>query len=176
MTTTPPLPQVHAKVLRKSNTVGIACPTCHFSRNLPAAQFQGMPHLIKVQCQCGAAFLAKIDFRDTRRKPTRFEGYYRGLDPADIGAHHPADGHEAYILKKNCNVINLSINGIGLEIIGRHRLAVGMHLLVTFRLDSAQQKLIDKAVIIRFTKDQYVGCEFFEPDRHKSAIGFYLLA
>jgi len=79
------------------------------------------------------------------------------------------------ILRGRMMVVNISKTGLGLQIIGSHRLKAGEELRVSFNLDDQHGSAIEKRVVIRLVNGTYIGCEFLEATPHDRAIGFYLM-
>jgi hypothetical protein len=73
-------------------------------------------------------------------------------------------------------IVNISQGGIGLQIMGNHRLVPGQELQIRFTLDDIHQSVIDRRVVVRLVSENNVGCEFVgHSSAHEAAIGFYLM-
>jgi len=72
-------------------------------------------------------------------------------------------------------VKDVSMGGIGFEAVGACRVKVEDELEVTFTLDDTHASVIKKLVVVRITRDKFVGCEFVHAHEYDKALGFYLL-
>jgi len=145
------------------NTEGIAtikCPKCGVIKNLPATEFRGRQHTLKVRCNCDYAWDILLDFRRHYRKKTELSGTY-ALDP-------PASGGG------RLTVLNISRSGVGFSIKGTHTIMIGQKARLRFTLDNRKQTPIDKHVVIKAVKAGYIGCEFIEDRAFEKDLGFYL--
>ena len=145
------------------NTDGIAtikCPKCGIIKNLPAGQFRGRQHTLKVRCSCDYAWDILLDFRRHYRKKTDLSGTYILELPASGGGR--------------LSVLNISRSGVGFSVKGLHAIKIGQKARLQFTLDNKKQTPIDKHVIIRTVKGVYIGCEFIEDRVFEKDLGFYL--
>jgi hypothetical protein len=145
------------------NTDGIAtikCPKCGIIKNLPAAQFRGRQHTLKVRCSCDYAWSILLDFRRHYRKTTDLSGTYI-LEP-------PASGGGRLL------VLNISRSGVGFSVKGLHAVKIGHKARLQFTLDNKKQTPINKQVVIKTVKGGYIGCEFVEDRAFEKDLGFYL--
>ena len=146
------------------NQAGLAvlkCPSCEKVKETRVEKFKGARHVLKVKCTCGKYFLANLEFRRTYRKETSLTGKFTLL---------PEEIHQGRLI-----VANISKGGVGLQIQGVHKLKEGDKLQIQFVLDDVHSSEIDKKVVVRLVKGDYVGCEFAEASSHDKAIGFYLM-
>lgn len=72
-------------------------------------------------------------------------------------------------------VVNISKNGIGLQIDGSTQFKIGDELLILFTLDETDDYLIEKRVVIRFAKQNYIGSEFLSSFPIGKALEAYLI-
>jgi len=139
----------------------IKCPACEKVKTTKVVNFKGSKHVLNVKCTCNNVFLVNLEFRKSWRKEIKLPGDFVLL---------PEKIHRGRMM-----VVNISKTGIGLQIIGAHRLKAGEELLVSFILDDGHGSAIDKKVVIRMVKETYIGCEFLEATPHDRALGFYLM-
>ena len=139
----------------------IKCPVCEKVKTTKVQNFKGSKHILNAKCTCGHVFLLNLEFRKAWRKVIKLPGDYLLL---------PEKIHRGRMM-----VVNISKTGVGLQIIGAHRLKAGEKLQVSFILDDSKGSAIDKKVVIRLVKGSYVGCEFLEATPHDRALGFYLM-
>lgn len=139
----------------------LKCPACEAVKSAKVDSFKSGPHVVKVRCNCQNVFTVKLEFRKSYRKETKLAGEYRGLG-SDRGGG-------------KLMVLNVSKTGIGAQIIGINHSRVGDELRVTFNLDDKHHSLIEKRVVVRMVKQNYIGCEFLDSTAHDKALGFYLM-
>ena len=139
----------------------IKCPSCEKVKTTKVENFKGSKHILNAKCTCGHVFLVNLEFRKAWRKDIRLSGDYVLL---------PEQIHRGRMM-----VVNISKSGVGLQVIGAHRLKTDDKLKVSFILDDNNGSAIDKKVIVRLVKGTYIGCEFLESTSHDRAIGFYLM-
>ena len=72
-------------------------------------------------------------------------------------------------------VKDVSIGGVGFEVIGNNRIAKDHELVVTFTLDDPHSSVIKRQVVTRIVVGNFVGCEFLHAHEYDKALGFYLL-
>jgi hypothetical protein len=76
----------------------------------------------------------------------------------------------------NCRIKNLSMGGVGFTALNRVRVQVGDTLKVKFTLDKVPPEIVEKEIIVRTIKDNYIGCEFTkESGFNDRTLGFYLM-
>ena len=139
----------------------IKCPGCEAVKTFKVDKFRGSKHLLNVKCSCQNLFRVNLEFRKFYRKPTKLPGDFVLL---------PEKIHRGRLM-----VVNVSKGGVGLQILGIQRLTPGQELQVSFTLDDKHCSLIDKRVVVRGVKKDYVGCEFMGDTSHDKALGFYLM-
>jgi len=147
--------------VNQDNIAVIKCPACEQIKTSNVDQFKGTRHVLNVKCSCQEVFMVSLEFRKAYRKEIKFSGNYTLL---------PEQIHSGRMM-----IQNISKTGVGMQVLGVHRLAVGQKLRVTFNLDDKHNSLVDKKVVVRLVEGSYVGCEFLEVTMHDKAIGFYLM-
>jgi len=147
------------------NQEGLAvmkCPSCEAVKSAPVGNLRSSAnHVIKVRCTCQQIFTVKLEFRRAYRKETRLAGEFQHLPSNRVSG--------------KLTVVNVSKGGIGAQIIGMNRCRIGDELRISFNLDDRHHSLIDKRVVVRLVKQNYIGCEFLDSTATDKALGFYLM-
>ena len=154
--------EVHKIYVNPNGTAVVKCPGCLTGKTVPADRFRGSKHILKVKCRCGNLFWIELEFRKFYRKHTSLSGSYFLL---------PEKIHRGRML-----VLNISKGGVGLQIIGSHRLSPGQELMISFNLDDSQGSLLDRRVVVKLVNRNYIGCQFLGDVSHDKTLGFYLMA
>jgi len=160
--------------IRQDGTAAIRCPKCGKEKLFPVVKLKGK-HKCRVRCTCKAVFGIQLEFREKFRKETNLDGFVEKHSQEEkwdkiIWQSTTTDSHSV-----NCTIRNLSVLGIGLTTIGNKHIKVGDQIKVEFILDSPSTPRIRKNAIVRAVKDNYIGCEFYDTDKHDQELGFYLL-
>lgn len=138
------------------------CPACALVKSADVSKLRASTqHVIKVRCTCQSIFTVKLEFRRTYRKETKLAGDYQSL---------PTRKHTGRL-----TVVNVSKGGLGAQIIGANPFRVGDEARISFNLDDSHHSLIEKRVLVRLVKQNYIGCEFLDSTAHDKALGFYLM-
>lgn len=147
-------------VLREDVAV-IRCPFCGFSKAQKVTSFRGKRNCFKAKCRCANLFEVELDFRQHYRKVLEL--------PVSCVKYT-----EKGATKIDTILLDISMSGIRLSDKDK-RFSVGDMLEVSFCLDSKQEKMIKKKVIIRNIFQEKVGCEFTEKEDFAKEIGFFLM-
>ncbi len=139
----------------------IKCPHCEAVKTTTVDKFKGSRHVLKVKCTCKQTFMVELEFRKAYRKDIKLAGEFY---------HVKNRGSRGRVM-----VINISKTGIGFQVMGAVNIKEGNELQVSFNLDDKHNSLIDKKVLVRLVKNNYVGCEFTDKTTHDKALGFYLM-
>ncbi|NTV14330.1 MAG: PilZ domain-containing protein [Desulfobulbaceae bacterium] len=147
------------------NQEGVAvmkCPFCEAVKSANVSKLRtAQQHVVKVRCTCQKVFTVKLEFRRTYRKEAKLAGDFQSL---------PSGKHCGRL-----TVVNLSKGGLGAQIIGFNHFRAGDELRISFNLDDRHHSMIDKKVVVRLVKQNYIGCEFVDSTSHDKALGFYLM-
>jgi hypothetical protein len=160
---------MHTRVLyvNVTDTVLLACDTCHRSKALPAATVKDLPQPLKVRCPCGAVFAVTVVIRSCYRKQTRLRGTYA-----------TRDGQTGQMRTRGQMIVeNLSRTGLGFRPLFPTTVHIDEVLLVAFTLDDPQHTCIEKAVRVRQIADGCIGGEFLDHGTYTETnriLGFYL--
>ncbi|MDH4318685.1 MAG: PilZ domain-containing protein [Desulfobulbaceae bacterium] len=147
--------------VRSDGSTTIICPKCRMAKNVPALQFKGKKHLLKVRCPCNETFEVQLDFRHHYRKKTTLPAQISFLDT-------PADG------KISVQLSDISLSGIGFTINTPSLMTIGLDLVIEFNLDDKKNTLIKKKITVRNIREQAIGCEFTGNEAFEKRLGFYL--
>ncbi len=146
----------------KDNTVLFICPHCGNKSTGDVSRFQGRVTPLKVKCPCKEEFKVLLEFRNTRRKESFLRGYYTKLP----------DGSE----KGRIRVRDISLGGVRFSTWNAHNLKEGDKIRVECVLDDVKGSEIDKNAIVRWVKDDAVGCQFSDSAEYDSDLGFYFMS
>jgi len=139
----------------------LKCPVCMATKISKVHDFKGERHIVKVRCKCQNIFTVNLEFRKSYRKPTKLSGDFFGVSK---------EGVRGKLL-----IQNISKGGLGAQVIGMNNNQVGDELRVKFTLNDQHGSMIDKRVVVRLVRQNYLGCEFLDSDMHDKALGFYLM-
>lgn len=146
------------------NQEGVAvmkCPACDAVKTANVGALRNGQHVIKVRCNCQEVFTVSLEFRRSYRKEAKLAGEYQSLP----------DGKG----RGKLTVVNISKGGVGARIIGLNHCRIGDELRISFNLDDRHHSLIEKKVVVRLVKQNYIGCEFLDSNINDKALGFYLM-
>lgn len=129
-----------------------------------------LEYQIKVRCTCNWVFGVQLEARKKNRKTVDLDGLWTKIYQIKRWGHPLSES-----LLTNCKISNLSLDGIGLTLTGKQAVCEGDHLIIKFRLDTSSSPIIEKEAVVKWVKDNEVGCEFFDKDRHDKTLGLYLL-
>jgi hypothetical protein len=152
---------VHKVYVNQEGIAVLKCPSCEAVKTTTVDKFKGSKHVLKVKCTCKQTFMVELEFRKAYRKDIKLAGDFYHL------VNRSARGRMM--------VINISKTGIGFQVLGAVKIREGNELQVSFNLDDKHNSLIDKKVVVRLVKNNYIGCEFTEKTSHDKALGFYLM-
>jgi len=147
--------------VKEDGTTVIKCPFCAHVRTISVQQFINKKKTLKIKCCCKESYLVNLEFRKGYRKSTNLKGRYINLS---------LDNEVGSLIVKD-----VSMGGIGFEVIGRNRIEKDHELDITFILDDTHASVIRKQVVARIVRGNFVGCEFLHANEYDKALGFYLL-
>jgi hypothetical protein len=158
--------------VRPDNKVTLSCPSCLNVREVPVGKYLGAKHSLTVNCPCGTTFGVNLNFRKYYRKGVSIGGYYT-LGDKDIGA---VDSGTVPTVPINCRIKNISLGGLGFTPLKDLRAQVGDRLRIKFTLDKDPPEIIEKEVVVRSIRNNYIGCQFIETTGYADrTLGFYLM-
>ena len=113
-----------------------------------------------VRCTCKTRFAVKLEFRKDSRKNSKLNGEYLCFPKGKP--------------RGKLTVVNVSQNGLGVEVASTDDFHIGDEILVLFTLDDNIDSLIEKKAIVRSIKPDYIGCEFLDSSSPGKAFGDFL--
>lgn len=154
--------------INSDNTATFTCPKCKKPKIVNVAKYvqRDTPIKLKVTCSCGHSYPIFLDKRKKFRKQTNLQGFYKYVKGS------PENPEAAY--KGKLTVLDLSLNGLRVQLHDRPRFAVGDTLAVEFTLNDKNRSLIQKNVIVRNIRDMSAGFEYTTQSSFDSVLGFYL--
>jgi glyoxylase-like metal-dependent hydrolase (beta-lactamase superfamily II) len=157
--------------VRKDKQISLSCPECLLVREISVEKHMGENHIMAVDCPCGASYGVNLNFRKHYRKKVSIGGYYTADD------HNGwAKAGNVTTIPINCRIKNISMGGVGFTALKQVRVQVGDRLKIKFTLDKVPPEIVEKEVIVRTIKDNYIGCEFTKASGYSDrTLGFYLM-
>ena len=139
----------------------IPCPHCKHQNTVQTDSLNGHKHEVEVRCVCQNVFIVNLEFRQHPRKKTSLRGTFNNPQKDYAGSFA---------------IFNLSVSGVGFTCQDADKLQEGDRLSIKFNLNG-QQTQISKDVIVRYVRQQSVGCEFIEKENpFDSPLGMYVMA
>jgi len=141
-------------------------------KQVSVAKFKDEKHTLKVRCSCQKMLSLDLDFRQKYRKLTNLRGEYLNLTHKQKNNR----GHES-LQAHQCQIVNISLTGLGLLVFPEHGVKQGDTLRVRFILDDRKKSKIDRQLVVRVVRKDYIGGEFIDDAYHTydKTLGFYLL-
>ncbi len=147
--------------VRDDGTTVLKCPHCRHARTVSIAKIKDKKKIIKVKCSCKQSYSVTLELRKMYRKNTNLNGRYINLSMDNITG--------VMIVK------DVSMGGIGFEVVGLCKIQADHELEVTFTLDDTHSSVIKKQVVVKIVRGKFVGCEYLHAQEYDKALGFYLL-
>lgn len=147
--------------VRDDGTTVLKCPFCSHARTVSVQKIKDKKKVITVKCSCQKSYSVNLELRKMYRKSTNLEGKY---------VNYSMDNETGTMVVKD-----VSMGGIGFDVIGRNRIERDHELEVTFTLDDNQSSVVTKNVVVRIVRGSFVGCEFLHSHEYDKALGFYLM-
>jgi predicted RNA-binding Zn-ribbon protein involved in translation (DUF1610 family) len=152
--------------ISNTNTATFVCPQCGNVTTADVSKYATIDKqvTVKCRCKCGHNFDVSLEKRRQYRKATDLPGmYYYRMQNGDID-------------KGIMRVVDISSKGLKLKLNVERRFAIGESLRVEFHLDDKRRTFIDKEVIVRNVKKNYVGTSFAPTEGDDPNLGFYLMS
>ncbi|MDX1776570.1 MAG: PilZ domain-containing protein [Desulfobulbales bacterium] len=147
--------------VRDDGTTILKCPFCKHARTVSVAKVKDKKKIIKVKCTCQKSYTVSLELRKMYRKKTSLEGKFINLSQ---------NNEPGLMLVKD-----ISMGGVGFEVIGSCRIQVEDELQLTFTLDDSNSSVIKKDVVVKVVRNKVIGCEFLNTSEYDKALGFYLM-
>ena len=144
-----------------SNHATFLCPYCESPFHLPVSKYKDITRELTIRCRCKREFKLLLNFRRFSRKNVIIVGEVVNLSK-DSGTWTVM------------TVMNLSMGGVRFRLLEPINMETGDRIRVRFTLDSHQQILLDKEVIVRNCRNNEFGCEFMSPAEHTDELNSYL--
>ncbi|NTV14110.1 MAG: PilZ domain-containing protein [Desulfobulbaceae bacterium] len=136
----------------------------------------GLQSVYICQCQCNNKFNLKLDLRRKTRRKVKLPAYFADLAASGVKDKFSYKDENSYGIRHNCEIKDLSVEGIRIKTLVKHKVQVGDTLLVKFDLGGdGAHRIIEKRAQVHSVKMDLIGCEFFQKDKNDARIGFYLL-
>jgi diguanylate cyclase (GGDEF)-like protein/putative nucleotidyltransferase with HDIG domain len=74
------------------------------------------------------------------------------------------------------SVERLSLETIGFKVVKSHSIKVNDFLDIQFTLDGMKKSLVERRIVVREVKDDYITAEFYNPPPYAKNLGFYLMS
>lgn len=147
--------------INSENIATFICPECQKVRHADVSKIINIKKafIIKCQCKCGKKFDAILERRKYFRKSIELEGMV-----------YIGDNGEKFSVIIN----DVSRSGLKLKLKAKHKLKTGDELLIEFNLDTPENTLISKKIIVRSIKGLNLGVEF-KSSEHYDKFGAYLM-
>jgi len=155
--------------INSENKATITCPLCQKSITKDMSRYKDADKFIKLKahCSCGHTYAVFLERRKQYRKGVEFRGIYKHHVP-----HAASRNAEQW---GAMTVVDISRTGIRMKLGVSPRFQVGDRISVEFRLDDANNSLIQRDVIVQNIKGFHVGAHYASPQSYDNIIGFYLL-
>ena len=164
--------------IAEDKSVKIQCPSCNTNKTVLVEKLPKKFYFI-VKCRCGAKFVVQRELRAKFRKNVHLTGVInRACADQNSKPEKILNVSAQDTLIAGCMIINISPNGLGIFLTGRSTSGIikpGEILLVKFNLDNSVSTKVEKKVIVKAVKNNYIGCEFFDNEKEDKDIKFYLL-
>lgn len=156
--------------VKEDSSAKIHCESCGLVKTVQLQNLTSLAAVVRIRCACTAVFPVRFEYRKFYRKATNLEGTYHVLfDERDI----PDLSQTRKTI--NCRIENISMHGIGVSILGRHRIMKNARLALGFTLDNPQKTWIEKTAVVQLVEGPYLGLRFDEPATTDRELGFYLM-
>lgn len=141
---------VHVDV-NGENPATLSCPFCERTFSISAAEIKKHSRELTIRrCTCNRHFRIVLNLRRFQRRSVLIVG-----EAASLSAHN---GDWTVM-----TIVNISRGGLRFRTLEPVPLQVGDKLRVRFTLDTPQDVLIDKEVVVRNSRESEFGCEFMSP-------------
>lgn len=136
----------------------------------------GLQSVYIYQCKCNNKFNLKLDMRRKIRKNVGLPAYFINLAAMNLKDKMHYRDENSYGINHNCEVKDLSTEGIRIKTMVKHHVQVGDSLQVKFSLGGdGPHRIVEKKVRVHSVRKDLIGCEFYPEDKKDARIGFYLL-
>lgn len=172
-------------IVNQENQFVVSCPHCTQIIRMAVAELKDSDRLFKVfglqsvyicQCKCNKKFNLKLDLRRKVRRNVGLPAYFTDLTNLGLKDKFNYKDENSYGIRHNCEIKDLSVEGIRIKTMVKHHVQIGDDLLVKFDLGGeGAHRIVEKKVQVRSVKKDLIGGEFFKKDKNDARIGFFLL-
>lgn len=140
----------------------ITCVSCLQRKKIPMALIrEKRMRELRIKCSCNNIFCLCLEYRKYYRKPIKLLGKSINLSKRE---------------GRDIVISNISLGGIGLRSLKKHRTQKDDLLQVMFTLNDINNTPIEAKAAVRSVSENYIGCEFEATEDFKTSLGFYLLS
>lgn len=172
-------------IVNQDNQFVVSCPHCTQMLRMHVTDLKDSERLFKVfglqniyicQCDCKRKFNLKLDLRRKTRRKVALRAYFADLANLGLKDRFYYRDENSYGIRHNCEIKDLSMDGLRLKTLVKHQIKEGDSLLVKFDLGGeGAQRIIEKRLQVLSVRKDLIGGEFFPKDKSDPRIGFYLL-
>jgi len=144
------------------NRVTFLCPHCERPYQVSVWEYKNVKHKLAVRCSCKEQFELHLNFRRSHRKNVILVG-----EAKNLSMHNSS--------WTVMTIMNLSIGGLRFKVLEPISMQKGDTVRVRFTLDTPQEEVVDKQVVVRNSRDNEFGCEFMSPTDGEQDLSSYLL-
>ena len=144
-----------------ANNTTFLCPHCNKPFSISVSEYKDKKHNLTLRCDCSRQFRVLLNFRRYQRKQVIIVGEAINL----------SQDNEAWTV---ITLMNLSMGGLRFKVLEPSSIQKGDKIRIRFTLDSPQEILIDKEVIVRNKVNNEYGCEFTSFSSQEKELKVYL--
>ena len=144
------------------NRVTFSCPHCARPYRISVLEYKNVKHKLVIRCSCNEQFQLLLNFRRFYRKNVILVGEAKNLSMYG----------SAWTVM---TIMNLSIGGLRFKVLEPIKIHKGDKIRGRFTLDSPQEEVVDKHVIVRNSRDNEFGCEFMSLTNGEKELKSYLV-
>ncbi len=143
------------------NRVTFLCPYCERPFHISVWEYKNVKRELAIRCNCSKDFRLILNFRRFYRRKVILVG-----EAINLSMH---DSTWTVV-----TIMNLSMGGVRFKVLEPINVQEGDKIRIRFTLDSPQEEVIDKQVIVRNTRDNEFGCEFMSLTDVENELKSYL--
>ena len=141
--------------------ITVLCPHCEIPFHISPWEYKNDNREVAISCDCSKQFRLLLNFRRFHRRNVILVG-----EAINLSMH---DGTWTVM-----TIMNLSMGGLRFKVLEPIDIQKGDKIRVRFTLDSPQEEVVDKEVIVRNTRDNEFGCEFMSLADDQDELRLYL--
>lgn len=158
----------HRVFATNDGAYALQCPKCERSELVSADHFETSGWILKVICPCSCSFRIIREMRKVFRKEVQLSGSF---------THDSDDLNRLEVSGKwfPMEVTNISKSGLNFKTAMTRLFQVDGNIQLRFNLDNSSNSVINKSALIKSVRQNNVGCQFQNTDKHDTTLGFYFL-